>query len=87
MKITADEIKVNNPTNNTYKISDVSKSIVIVGKDNDLKSITHDKIKVDVDLSQIEWKSGESVTVPAIVSVDSTTCWIYGSYTVEINML
>lgn len=87
MSITSEEIKVNNPDNNSYKISDVSKAVVVVGKDEDLKSITHDKISVEVDLSQVEWKSGESVTVPAIVSVDSSTCWIYGTYTVEINML
>ena len=87
VSVTSEKIKVNNPDGNAYKISDVSKSVVVVGKDDDLKSITHDKIKVEVDLSQVEWKSGESVTVPAIVSVDSSTCWVYGNYTVEINML
>ena len=52
-----------------------------------MKSITKDMIKVEVDLSQVEWKAGENVTVPAIVSVDKPTCWIYGNYTVEISML
>ena len=87
MTITSDEIKVNNPGNKTYKISDVSKSVVVVGKENDLKSITHKQMKVEIDLSQVEWKAGETITIPAIVSVDSSSCWIYGNYTVEITMM
>ena len=87
MTLSSEKIKVNNPNNQNYKISDFNKSVVIIGTDEDLKSITKDMIKVEVDLSQVEWKAGENVTVPAIVSVDKPTCWIYGNYTVEISML
>ncbi len=87
MTLSSEKINVNNPNGKTYKISDFNKSVVIIGTEEDLKSITKDMIKVEVDLSQVEWKAGETVTVPAIVSVDKTTCWIYGNYTVEISML
>ena len=60
---------------------------MVIGTEEDLKSITKDMIKVEVDLSQVEWKAGGTVTVPAIVSVDKSTCWVYGNYTVEISML
>ena len=87
MTLSAESIKVNNPNNKDYKISDFSKSVVVIGTEEDLKSITKDMIKVEVDLSQVEWKAGGTVTVPAIVSVDKSTCWVYGNYTVEISML
>lgn len=86
MTLSAESIKVNNPNDKDYKISDFSKSVVVIGTEEDLKSITKDMIKVEVDLSQVEWKAGETVTVPAIVSVDKSTCWVYGNYTVEISM-
>ncbi|MBO5066385.1 MAG: hypothetical protein J6D06_09755 [Clostridia bacterium] len=86
MTLSSETINVNNPDDKTYEISNFNKSVVIIGTEEDLKSITKDMIKVDVDLSQVEWKAGETVSVPAIVSVNSPTCWIYGNYTVEISM-
>ena len=86
MTVSSEAIEVNNPDDRLYKVSEFNQSVVIIGKEEDLKNITKDMIKVEVDLSQVEWKAGETVTVPAIVSVDKSTCWIYGSYTVEITM-
>lgn len=87
MTVSSDYITVNNPANKEYKISDFGNSVVVIGTEDDLKTITADMIKIDVDLSQVEWEKGEKVTVPAIVSVEKPTCWVYGSYTVEIEML
>lgn len=69
----------------SYKVSGLNKSVVIVGKQEDLVNITEDMISVEIDLSTVSLNEGESKTIPAVVTVDSTTCWVYGSYTVTVK--
>lgn len=80
------KIKVNNPKKITYNISGLNKSIVVVGTEKDLESITEDDIRVEIDLSELEIRKGQSVTVPAVVSVKSASCWVYGTYSVEVSL-
>ncbi|MBQ5677928.1 MAG: hypothetical protein IIV47_03595, partial [Clostridia bacterium] len=86
MKVPSGNIKVNNSDNLDYKISGLNKSIVIVGRAEDLKGITEDMISVDVDLSSVTLEDGELKTVPAVVTVNSASCWVYGAYTVNVSM-
>ena len=78
-------IKVNNPEGYNIKVSGLNKSVVVVGKEADLKKITEDMIKVDVDLSLTEIKKGQTITVPAEVTVNNGSCWAYGVYEVKIQ--
>ncbi len=82
----AEKIKLNNPGKESYSVSGLNKSVVVVGADKAIESITEDDISVEVDLSEVEIRSGQSVTVPAVVSVNSADCWIYGTYTVEVSL-
>lgn len=84
--IPASQIHANNPSKIDYKISGLNKSVVIVGTEKALDSITADKIKVEADVSAINISAGQSITIPVNVTVDSTNCWVYGSYTVEISL-
>lgn len=84
--IPAGQIQVNNPSNVAYKISGLNKSVVIVGTEKALDSITADKIKVEADVSAINISAGQSITIPVNVTVDSTNCWVYGTYTVVISL-
>lgn len=84
--IPASQIHANNPSEIGYKISGLNKSVVIVGTEKALDSITADKIKVEADVSAINISAGQSITIPVNVTVDSTNCWVYGSYTVEISL-
>lgn len=86
MKIPASKIHVNNPDNVDFKMSELNKSIVIVGTEEDLKGITEDMITVDVDLSSVTIEEGVLKTVPAVVTVNSATCWVYGAYTVDVSV-
>ncbi len=86
MKTSSAQISVNNPENIDFKMSELNKSIVIVGTEEDLKAITEDMITIDVDLSSVIIEEGVPKTVPAVVSVKSTTCWVYGAYTVDVSM-
>ncbi len=79
-------IKVNNPENYDVKVFGLDKSVVIVGKENDLKQITEDMITVDVDLSLIDVEQGQTITVPAVVNVNNGNCWAYGIYTAKISV-
>lgn len=81
-----DDFKVNNPDNKDYKISGLNKSIVVVGTEKDLESITNENIKVEIDLSELDISEGQSVTVPAVIAVDNAGCWIYGTYFVEVSL-
>lgn len=85
ISVSADKIKVNNPEKEDYTISYYPNSVVVVGPQSELERITKDKIYVEIDLSQIDAKSGETVTIPALITVDSDTCWVYGTYDVEIT--
>lgn len=80
------KIKVNNPKKITYNVSGLNKSVVVVGTEKDLESITEDDIRVEIDLSELEIRKGQSVTVPAVVSVKSASCWVYGTYSVEVSL-
>lgn len=86
MTYSADKFVVNNPDKKEYKISALNKSIVMVGSTKDLESITEEAIKVEIDLSEIDISKGQSVTVPAVVTVDNAGCWIYGSYSVDVSL-
>lgn len=80
------KVKVNNPKKISYKVSGLNKSVVVVGAENDLSSITEDDITIEVDLSELEITKGQSVSVPAVVGVKSASCWVYGTYTVEVSL-
>lgn len=82
----AEKFVVNNPDKKDYKISGLNKSVVIVGRDKDLESITNENIKVEIDLSETDISKGQSVTVPAVISVDNPGCWVYGTYSVEVSL-
>lgn len=77
---------VNNPDKKDYKVSDLNKSVVVVGDEKELESITTEDIKVEIDLSELDISEGQSETVPAVVSVDNAGCWIYGTYLVEVSL-
>ncbi len=80
------KVKVNNPKKISYKVSGLNKSVVVVGAENDLSSITEDDITIEVDLSELEITKGQSVSVPAVVGVKSASCWVYGTYAVEVSL-
>lgn len=82
----ADKVKVNNPKRISYNVSGLNKSVVVVGAEKDLESITEKDISVEVDLSEVDIKKGQSVTVPAVVSVKSSSCWVYGTYYVDVSL-
>lgn len=77
-------IVVNNPNKLKCSVSRVS-NIVVVGKQSSLDRITNDKITVEIDLSGVEINSGETKEIPAVVTVDSSDCWIYGTYYVTVS--
>ena len=85
MKIPSSMITVINPESFNYKISDLNKSVVIVGTEESLKGITEDMVSVEVDLTSVVLEKGEIKTIPVIVTVDSPSCWIYGEYTVDVT--
>lgn len=85
VNVSEDKIKINNPDNLDYTLSYYPNSVVVVGPDAELQGITKDKIYVEIDLSQVEIKEGETVTIPALVTVESDSCWVYGTYDVEIT--
>ncbi len=82
----SNKIKVNNPENTAYKLSGLNKSVVVVGSEKALESITEDDISVEIDISDINISAGQSTSVPANVTVKSSNCWVYGTYTVEVSL-
>ena len=80
------KVKVNNPDNLDYKVSGLNKSVVVVGSEKALESITEDDISVEIDISDINITAGQTTSVPANVTVKSSNCWIYGTYTVEVSL-
>jgi len=84
--ISGNKVKVNNPDNLNYKISGLNKSVVIVGSEKALESITEDDITVEIDISTLNISAGQTTTVPANVTVKSTNCWVYGTYIVEVSL-
>ncbi len=86
IKVTKDNIQINNPNKLDVSVSGLDKSVAIVGKTDDLMQITEDMIKVDLDLSLVDIEKGETVSIPVVVSVDSPNCWVYGAYTVRVRL-
>lgn len=84
--VSTNKIKVNNPDDISYKISGLNKSVVVVGSEKALESITEDDISVEIDLSDVVLVSGQTTSVPANVTVNSSNCWVYGTYTVEVSV-
>ena len=84
--VSPDNFIINNPEQMEYRVSGLNKSVVIVGATKDLESITDESIKVEIDLSELEISKGQSVTIPAMVSVENAGCWIYGTYFVEVSL-
>ena len=81
-----DKFIINNPDNKQYTVSGLNKSVIVVGAEKDLESITDEDIKVEIDLSEIDISQGQSITVPAVVTVDNAGCWIYGTYFVDVSL-
>lgn len=77
---------INNPDKKAYTVSGLNKSVIVVGAEKDLEAITTEDIKVEIDLSEIDISQGQSITVPAVVTVDNAGCWIYGSYFVDVSL-
>ena len=84
--IDGSKVKVNNPDKLDYKVSGLNKSVMVVGSEKALESITEDDITVEIDISEIGISAGQTTTVPANVTVKSANCWIYGTYTVEVSL-
>ncbi len=84
--IAGNKVKVNNPDNLDYRVSGLNKSVMVVGSEKALESITEDDITVEIDISEIGISAGQTTTVPANVTVKSANCWIYGTYTVEVSL-
>ena len=84
--ISADKIVVNNPNNLKYQISGLNKSVAIVGTEEELGRITEDMISVEVDLSDVAITTGETLSLPAVVTVTNPACWVCGSYMVEVTL-
>lgn len=84
--VAGSKVKVNNPDNLNYKVSGLNKSVMVVGSEKALESITEDDITVEIDISEIGISAGQTTTVPANVTVKSANCWIYGTYTVEVSL-
>ncbi|MGN0525998.1 MAG: YbbR-like domain-containing protein [Acutalibacteraceae bacterium] len=80
------DISVNNPKKTDYAISGLNKSVAVCGKTQSLSSITEKDIKVEVDLSEVNISVGQTVSVPAVVSVSNADCWVYGTYTVDVSL-
>ncbi|MBQ6936846.1 MAG: hypothetical protein IJN49_09895, partial [Clostridia bacterium] len=84
--IAGSKVKVNNPDNLNYSVSGLNKSVMVVGSEKALESITEDDITVEIDISAIGISAGQTTTVPANVTVKSANCWVYGTYTVEVSL-
>ena len=82
----SDKVKVNNPDKLDYKVSGLNKSVVVVGSEKALESITENDISVEIDISDLNISAGQTISVPANVTVKSSNCWIYGTYTVEVSL-
>ena len=84
--IAEENFTLNNPEKINYKVSGLNKAVVIVGAPKDLESLTEENITVEIDLSNTGIEKGQTVTVPAVVSVNSQSCWVYGTYSVEVSL-
>ncbi len=68
----------------SYSVSTESLSVTAVGRRDDLSNITSSDLSCKVEASDIDGTTG-SITLPATVSItDSGSCWIYGTYKVNL---
>lgn len=84
--VAPENVAVNTDGNKKYTVSGLNKSVVVVGTEKALESITADSLTVEADLSDVDMHAGQTVTVPAVVNIQSADCWVYGSYTVDITL-
>lgn len=82
----ADNFEINNPDKKDYKVSGLNKSVAVVGMVKELESITEENIKVQIDLSDLDINQGQTVSVPAVVTIENAGCWIYGTYFVDVSL-
>lgn len=85
ISVAAEKIKINNPEKLEFTLSDYPSSVVVVGPEAELSGITKDDIYLELDISQLEATEGKSVTIPALITVNSDSCWVYGTYDIEIT--
>ncbi len=78
---------ITNAGKKKYKIDSLNKSVVVVGKQKDLESITENDISVTADLSDVEIMAGQSISVPVQVNLKSSSCWVYGTYYADVALL
>ena len=84
--VAPENVAVNTENNKKYRVSGLNKSVVVVGTEKALESITADSLTVEADLSDVDMHAGQTVTVPAVVNIQSADCWVYGTYTVDITL-
>lgn len=82
--IPGEKVKINSTQKTDCQILGLNKSVVVVGTEKNLESITMDDITVEIDITGISVDKGQRVTVPANVTINSANCWVYGSYTVDL---
>ena len=66
------------------KVNDTKQ--LVCDKYNVIKEITEDMITVEVDLSSVTATKGQTVSVPAVVTVANPDCWVCGTYSVEVTI-
>lgn len=76
---------VNDPDKKGYTVSGLNKTVTVVGQEESLKTATEKMISVEIDLAGVELGEGETVEVPAVVTIESPDCWVYGTYTVSVS--
>ena len=65
-------------------IPEESLEVTVIGLANELDALTAEDISVSADVSALSDTPG-TVEVPVTVTVNNTTsCWVYGSYTVQV---
>ncbi len=86
IEVSSKKVNITNPDNLDVSVYGLDKTVLIVGKEADLMKITEDMISVSIDLSLMDITAGEAVSIPAVVSVDSPSCWVYGTYSVKVKL-
>ena len=70
----------------TASISTSSVSVVVVGTESELAKLTETNIVGSVDLSGKENFTGQTEAPVTFSISSSTSCWVYGSYMVNVNI-
>lgn len=75
-----------NKGNTATLISKSIQNIVVVGNKTTIDTLTADNIFADIDFANIALENG-AVKMPARLYVkDHDDCWVYGQYSVEVNI-